>query len=172
MKKKFAIVAIISLLLGGIIGGIAGSLYTTRTFARVLLLLKQGEIYKTQDEAWQAYSSGTPQIAEWELNQAVAVITDARGYGYPDTNELNLLEFEAEARLALVNRDIQNQEEFTQHMLRAQILAKQIPRFTSLQTEEQVVDFIAKWDEAQKASEGIEQAGPGYPPQGVGSPDP
>ena len=150
MKKKLVIVAIISLVLGGIIGGIAGSLYTTRTFARVLLLLKQGEIFKTHDEAWQAYSSGSPQIAEWELNQAVAVITDARGYGYPDTNELNFLEFEAEARLALVNRDLHNQEGFTQHMLKAQALAKRIPKFTSLQTEEQVVDFITMSDEVKR----------------------
>ena len=173
MTKKFVIVAIISLVLGGIIGGIAGSFYTTRTFARALLLLKQGEIYKAQDEAWKAYTTGTPQIAEWELYQAIALITDARGYGYPDTNELNQLEFESEARLALLNRSTQNQEGYNQHVSKALLLAQQIPCkiFSGLKTEDHVVEFITKWDEAQKTHD-IEQAGPGYPPQGVGSPDP
>ena len=153
MKKKLIIVALTSLVLGGIIGGVVGSLYTTRMFAHVLLLLKQGEIYKTQDEAWNAYTTGNPQIAEWGLNQAIAAITDARSYGYPDTNELNQLEFEAEARLALINRDSQKQEVFNQHIAKAQSCAKQIPYtlYSSLITEEQVINFITKWDEAKKS---------------------
>ena len=152
MKKKLIIVGLTCLTVGGILGGIIGALGTTRMFASGMLLIKRCEVYKAQDQAWQAYISDKPQIAEWELTQAISSITDARTSGYPDTNELNQLEFEAEARLALVNKKAGAEAVYEQHMTKAKLLAQLLPVkvSSSLQTSEQITDFIGKMDTKQR----------------------
>jgi hypothetical protein len=52
MKKRTIIVGLVAFVLGALVGGGMGVLYTTRLTASTLLLLKTGELHESAQHAW------------------------------------------------------------------------------------------------------------------------
>jgi len=149
MKKKTIIAILAAFLLGLLIGGGAGVLYTTRLTASTLLLLKTGELHESAQQAWQAYFDEAPPVAAWAIKNHLVVVHELSEIGYPHDAELRLHELAAHVRLAKLASQRGDSEAQASHMAKALAAALKSPAqaFRDLKTEEDVMAFATKLDE-------------------------
>lgn len=149
MEKRTIIAALVSFVLGVLVGGGAGVLYTTRLTASTLLLLKTGELHESAQHAWQAYFDESPPVAKWAISNHLAVVHQLGEIGYPHDAELSLHELAAHVRLAKLANRREDLEAEAAHMTKALEAALKSPTHVirDLKTEEDVMAFVTKLDE-------------------------
>ncbi|MCF7837978.1 MAG: hypothetical protein K9N49_05050 [Candidatus Marinimicrobia bacterium] len=149
MKKRTITAALIAFVLGVLVGGGVGVLYTTRLTASTLLLLTTGELHESAQHAWQAYFDESPPVAEWALSNHLAVVHELGEIGYPHDAELRLHELAAHVRLAKLANRREDSEAEASHMAKAleAALKSSAHAFCNLKADEDVMAFVTKLDE-------------------------
>ncbi len=153
MKKKTIITVLAAFIVGGLIGGGAGVLYTTRLTANTLLLLKTGELQKSAQQASQAYfdETETPAVATWALNSHLGVVHALREIDYPHDAELRLHELASHVRLGELAGRRGDAEAQASHMAKALSIAQDSPEqaFRDMDTEVKILAFMTKMNKAR-----------------------
>ena len=170
MKK--ILIPVIALLVGSIAGYFVGLAYATKTFVPAMDILCLSYLSQIMELADSAYRTESTEIATWALKQSVATLTkqlekDYESQVYTKDNLKTYLML-SYARLAkLAETQDPNQCQF--YIERANQVRSE--RFINEPlTKERLFEFLSRLD--SKHNEESEQSGAGYPPQGVGSPDP
>jgi len=149
MNKKTIIAVLAAFVIGAVVGGGAGMLYTTRLTANTLLLLKTGELHESAQQAWQAYFDEAPAVATWAISNHLGVVHELDEIGYPHDAELRLHELASHVRLADLASRRGDSEGQASHMAKALAAAQRTPAqaFRDLKTEDDVLKFVATLDE-------------------------
>lgn len=113
-RKRVALVAILSLVLGIGVGTGGALLFSGRLIANVLLEMKRTELAKSSDATGDASTSEAASTAIWALNRHLNLIGELGRIGYPQ-HELDVEAVIAHARLARIWDSLKNAEKRSEH---------------------------------------------------------
>ncbi len=148
-KRNVTILTFVALLLGGLIGTVAGVLYTTNLTANTLLLLKMGELRSSADKAWSAYLNEAPATGIWALKNHLGVIKGLHDIGYPEQRDLHQHEVATHFRLALLCGKLEKQEKQIAHLEEAMLLVPKMTNtlFRNVKTKDDLHQLMTTLDE-------------------------
>ena len=145
MNKKSWLVCIGGLLVGLIIGYFIGILHAGSIMESTLTLLKETELGKSGDVAFQAYQHESRPIAIYALSQDLATLQDAQQLVDDPTSSFRL---ETARRMMFVHARLAKlgygTNQISEALQCAQVAGSS---FSSITNETRLLDLVAKFDQ-------------------------
>ena len=169
MKKSYiALLVLFSIIIGAVAGYQYGKMRWQSYMQFWIGSIADSGITFQEIRSGKAYLSSSPETAIWALNQLLYTCEHYQPYLENDLRNdpksMAIRKAITHGRLALVYKSIGDTNQYRENM-------DQALNLFDGSSEEYILKVIDILDRKQKEEMG-QQAGAGYPPQGVGSPDP